>query len=206
MHVCATPTLPPFLVCGPLREDLSGAELTFSVPRPCGILGRRYKFVNACRGRPLGPRSPAGATYSAPGHAKGSVRTTVVSGDGWWVPDKEAARARSHSVARTIQVHAESIGVRACIERLTCTLIVIFRADTPHRYCARGDAFLRPCAGSMSGASAGRTSMAHPSTHACMRNPHPTTLPGLRPASRRLVRGGIDLLGSEALWYIREKI
>ena len=31
--------------------------MTFSVPRPCGILGRRYKFVNACRGRPLGPRS-----------------------------------------------------------------------------------------------------------------------------------------------------
>ena len=42
------------------------------------------------------------------------------------------------------------------------------RADTPHCDCVRGDPFLRPCAGSMSGASAGRTSMAHPSTRTCM--------------------------------------
>ena len=32
---------------------------------------------------------------------RGSVRTTVVSGDGWWVPDKEAMRARSQSVAQS---------------------------------------------------------------------------------------------------------
>ena len=43
---CACVPRPTAQGHGPLREDLSGAELTFSVPRP--FIREKLSFVNAC--------------------------------------------------------------------------------------------------------------------------------------------------------------